>query len=50
MTRDILIGIILLMSVVAIISYLVMWSRNFINKISEQGADTARKIQKNING
>lgn len=50
MTRDITIGIIVLAIVIALISYLVFWSRHMINKISARGADTARKLKKEING
>jgi len=44
------IGIVLLIIVISIMSYLVIWARRLINKISRRGADTARKIQKEING
>jgi len=50
MTRDITIGIVILFIVLFLSSYLVLWARRFINRISELGADTARKIKKEING
>jgi len=46
MSRDALIGIILLITVVCALSYLVFWSRHMINKIGKKGPNTARKIIK----
>jgi len=50
MSRDQIIGIVILFTVLCISTYLVFWARHLINKISERGADTARKITKEING
>ncbi len=50
MTRDMIFGIIVLVMTVTISGYLVFWARHFINKISKLGADTARKITKEMNG
>ena len=50
MTRDITIGIIVLAVILGLSFYLVFWARNIINKINKRGADTARKIKKELNG
>lgn len=50
MMRDTVIGLILLIMVLCVSTYLVLWARHLINKIGKRGADTARKIKKEING
>ncbi len=49
MDKDTIIGCIVLFFSLGVLTYLVIWARNMINKISEKGPGSARKIMKGIN-